>query len=149
MKNGCHRYKIFIFLIFLNSLNIVKSQCCYQTIKEQYIYNSLSDHKWWPRLPSNMAVAASQTWKLVKKSVKNRKLLNKLDSSPLKPFGQMNRNLIGSIYGKSSVTNANFVPIHWQKWLPQTILVSDWLISKKSSPLKPLCQMNRNLVGSI
>jgi hypothetical protein len=32
---------------------------------------------------------------------------------------------------------------------PQTILVSDWLISKKSSPLKPLYQMNRNLVGSI
>jgi hypothetical protein len=28
-------------------------------------------------------------------------------------------------------------------------LVSDWLISKKSSPVKPLCQMNRNLVGSI
>jgi hypothetical protein len=24
-----------------------------------------------------------------------------LDSSPLKPFGQMNRNLVGSIYGKS------------------------------------------------
>jgi hypothetical protein len=31
----------------------------------------------------------------------------------------------------------------------KTILVSDWLISKKSSPLKPLCQINRNLVGSI
>jgi hypothetical protein len=31
----------------------------------------------------------------------------------------------------------------------QTILVSDWLISKQSSPLKPLCQMNRNLVGYI
>jgi hypothetical protein len=29
------------------------------------------------------------------------------------------------------------------------ILVSDWLISKKSSPLKPHGQMNRNLVGSI
>jgi hypothetical protein len=39
-----------------------KSQCCYQTIKEQCIYNSLSDHEWWPWLPSNMAVAASQTW---------------------------------------------------------------------------------------
>ena len=26
-----------------------------------------------------------------------------LDSSPLKPFGQMSRNLVGSIYGKSSV----------------------------------------------
>jgi hypothetical protein len=36
-----------------------------------------------------------------------------------------------------------------QTWPPQTILVSDWLISKKSSSLKPLCQMNRNLVGSI
>jgi hypothetical protein len=28
-----------------------------------------------------------------------------LDSSPLKPFGQMNRNLVGSIYEKSSVTS--------------------------------------------
>jgi hypothetical protein len=35
-----------------------------------------------------------------------------LDSSPLKPFGQMNWNLVGSIYGKSSVTIAHFVPIH-------------------------------------
>ena len=53
-----------------------------------------------------------QTWPLplLKKSVKNRKLLKKLDSS-LKPFGQMNRNLVGSIYGKSSVVIAHFVPI--------------------------------------
>jgi hypothetical protein len=29
----------------------------------------------------------------------------------------------------------HFVPIRYQTWLPQTILVSDWLISKKSSPL--------------
>jgi hypothetical protein len=29
------------------------------------------------------------------------------------------------------------------------LFASDWLISKKSSSLKPLCQMNRNLVGSI
>jgi hypothetical protein len=29
------------------------------------------------------------------------------------------------------------------------VLVSDWLISKKSSPLKPLGQMNQNMVGSI
>jgi hypothetical protein len=34
-------------------------------------------------------------------------------------------------------------------WPPQAILVSDWLISKKSSSLKPLGQMNQNLVGSI
>jgi hypothetical protein len=72
-----------------------------------------------------------------------------LGSSPLKLFGQMNRNFVGSIYGKSSVRIAHFVPIRLQTWPPQTILVSDRLISKKSSPLKPLCQMNRNLVGCI
>ena len=34
-----------------------------------------------------------------------------LDSSPLKPFDQMYWNLVGSIYGKSSVAIAHFVPI--------------------------------------
>jgi hypothetical protein len=34
-----------------------------------------------------------------------------LDSSPLKPFGQMNRNLVGSIYGKFSVAIAHFILI--------------------------------------
>jgi hypothetical protein len=34
-------------------------------------------------------------------------------------------------------------------WPPQAILVSDWLISKKSSPLKLHGQMNRNLVLNI
>jgi hypothetical protein len=61
----------------------------------------------------------------------------------------MNCNLVGSIYGRSSLKSANFVLIHYQTWLPQAILVSDWFISKKSPPLKPLGQMNRNLVGSI
>jgi hypothetical protein len=40
-------------------------------------------------------------------------------------------------------------PIRQQTWPPLAILVSDWLISKKSFPLKSLGQMNRNLVGSI
>jgi hypothetical protein len=66
-----------------------------------------------------------------KKSVKNRKLLKKLDSSPLKPFGQMNRNLVGSIHGRSSIKIANLVPIRQQTWPPQAILVSDWLICEK------------------
>jgi hypothetical protein len=52
-------------------------------------------------------------------------------SSPLKLLGQMNRNLVGSIYGMSSIKNAHFVPIGYQTWPPQAILVSDWLISKK------------------
>jgi hypothetical protein len=40
-------------------------------------------------------------------------------------------------------------PICQQTWPPQAILVYDWLISKKSFPLKTIGQMNRNLVGSI
>ena len=48
-----------------------------------------------------------------------------------------------------SKKSAHFVMIHYQTWLQQAILVSDWPIFLKSSPLKPLGQMNRNLVGSI
>jgi hypothetical protein len=64
-------------------------------------------------------------------------------SSPLKPLGQMNRNLVGSIIGRSSIKIAHFVPIRLQTWLPQTTLVSDWLISKKSSSLDSFGQAVR------
>jgi hypothetical protein len=47
----------------------------------------------------------------------------------------MNRSLVGSIYGRSSINIAHFVPIRLQTWPPQSILFSDWLISKESSPL--------------
>ena len=64
-------------------------------------------------------------------------------------LGQMNRNLVGSILGMSPIKIANLVPICQQTWPPQAILVSDWFISKKkSSSLKPLCQMNQNLEWS-
>jgi hypothetical protein len=33
-------------------------------------------------------------------------------SSPLKPLGQMNRNLVGSIYGRFSINITHLVPIH-------------------------------------
>jgi hypothetical protein len=45
-------------------------------------------------------------------------------------------NLVGSSYGRFSIKNVHFVAIHYQTWPPQAILFSDWLISKKSSPLK-------------
>jgi hypothetical protein len=63
-------------------------------------------------------------------------------SSLLKPAGQMNQKLVGRILGRSSIKIAHLVSIRQQTWPPQAILVSDWLISKKSSPLKPLSQMN-------
>jgi hypothetical protein len=38
--------------------------------------------------------------------------------SVLKPLGQMNRSLVGSIYGMSSMKIAHFIPIGYQTWLP-------------------------------
>jgi hypothetical protein len=43
----------------------------------------------------------------------------------------MYQNLVGSIYGMSSKKSVHFLLIRSQTWPPQTILVSDWLISKK------------------
>jgi hypothetical protein len=54
----------------------------------------------------------------------------RIEYFPLKPLGQMNQNLVGSIYGKSSIKSAHFVPIRLETLPPQAILVSDWLISK-------------------
>jgi hypothetical protein len=61
----------------------------------------------------------------------------------------MNRNLVGSIYGRSSIKLVDSVPIHYQTWPPQAILVSDWSISKNLLLCKPHGQMIQNSVGSI
>jgi hypothetical protein len=52
------------------------------------------------------------------------------------------RKLVGSILERPFIKIAHLVPIRLQTWLPKAILVSDWLISRKYSPLKLLCQMN-------
>jgi hypothetical protein len=69
--------------------------------------------------------------------------------SPLKLLGQMEPHLAGSIYVRSSITFLRFVPFGQQIWLPKAILVSDWLMLNKSSPLKLLGQIKPNLAGSI
>ena len=57
-------------------------------------------------------------------------------------MAKWNWNFTGSIYIRSFIKFPHFVPFRQQTWLPQAILVSDWLIWKRSSHLKPLCQMN-------
>jgi hypothetical protein len=73
-------------------------------------------------------------------------MLNK--SSPLKLLGQMEPNLAGSIYVRSSIKFLRFIPFGQQIWLPRAILVSDWLMLNKSSPLKFLAKLNQTLLVS-
>jgi hypothetical protein len=61
----------------------------------------------------------------------------------------MKQNMVENIYGRSSIKIAYFGPIRQQIWPPKTILVSDWLITKKSSALNLFGQIKRTLVGSI
>jgi hypothetical protein len=44
--------------------------------------------------------------------IRNKNWLISKKCSPLKPLCQMNRNLVGCIYGRSSIKSAHFVPIH-------------------------------------
>ena len=70
-------------------------------------------------------------------------------SSPLTPLGQMNRNLVESIYGRSSMKSANFRSDPLIN-MAATGNSSFWFVDfYKYSSLKPLGQMNRSLVGSI
>ena len=70
-------------------------------------------------------------------------------SSPLKLLGKMEPNLAGSIYVRSSIKLLHLVPFGQQTWPPRLIFFSDWLMLKKSSPLKQLGQTEPNLAGSI
>jgi hypothetical protein len=54
----------------------------------------------------------------------------KLTCSILSLYSPIYWNLVGSILGRSSIQNANLVPILKQTWPPQAILFSDWLIYK-------------------
>ena len=60
-----------------------------------------------------------------------------------------NGTKLGSIYGRSFIKFVHFVPIGQETWPPWVILNSDWLNFQKSSPLKPLGQMEQNFAGSI
>jgi hypothetical protein len=70
-------------------------------------------------------------------------------SIALGQLGQMEPNLAERIYIRSSIKILHFVSFRQQIWPPRAMLVSDWLMLKKSSPLKLLGQMEPNLAGSI
>ena len=48
----------------------------------------------------------------------------------------MKPTLAESIYIRSTIKFLNFVPFRQQIWPPRVILVSDWLMLTKSSPIK-------------
>ena len=73
-----------------------------------------------PNLLTNMATTGNSCFWLV----------DFLKPSSLKLLGQMKRNMVGSIYERSSIKIAHFVLIRQQTWSPQAILISDWSISK-------------------
>jgi hypothetical protein len=54
----------------------------------------------------------------------------------------MEPNMAESIYIRSSIKFLHFVPFRQQIWPPRAILVSNWLMLKKSSPLKLLYMFN-------
>jgi hypothetical protein len=61
----------------------------------------------------------------------------------------MNRNLVGSIYGRSSIRLLiSFRSVNKHGHHRPFLFLIGWFL-KKSSPLKPPDQMNQNLVGSI
>jgi hypothetical protein len=59
----------------------------------------------------------------------------------LKLLGQMEPNLAGSIYVRSSIKFLRLISFGQQIWLPRAILVSDWLMLSKSSLLKLLKEL--------
>jgi hypothetical protein len=60
----------------------------------------------------------------------------------------MNRDLVGSIYGRFSIKIAHLIPIQLQTWPPQAILVSDWSISNQKQE-SPVAAMFANGLGRI
>jgi hypothetical protein len=95
----------------------------------------------------HMVPFGQQTWPLRAILFSDWLLLNK--PSPLKLLGQIKLSLAGSIYARSSIKHLHLVPFGQQTWPPRAILVSDWLLLKKSSPLKLLGQMEPILAESI
>jgi hypothetical protein len=63
---------------------------------------------------ANFVLIRLQTWP--PRAIRVSDWLISTRKIPLKPPSQMNHKLVGSIYGRSSITIAHFIWIRWQTW---------------------------------
>jgi hypothetical protein len=67
-----------------------------------------------------------------------------LNSFPLKPLGQMIRNLVGSIYGRSSIKSTHFVPIPLTNMATRGLSIdASYQVSEKIFRNRPIRNKNR------
>jgi hypothetical protein len=114
--------------------------------KRRFLINSCAKSAWYARRQHSYNICkdflSHNSW------MKNLNFINSCTINTNWNIYTIFIQLKTTFFEKSVIKIAHFVPIRSLTWPPQAILVSDWLISKKSS-LKPLGQMNWNLVGSI